>query len=63
MAVYFGPSLAASTTSPASFSAEFFWPIFSIGGWGIGLVSHWYAVYHANTITEDQIQREMNKLP
>jgi hypothetical protein len=40
----------------------FFWPIFVIVGWGIGLVVHWYSVYFAPTYSEDQIQREMRKL-
>lgn len=40
----------------------FFWPIFVIVGWGIGVVAHWYTVYHATGYTEDQIQREMKNL-
>ena len=34
----------------------FFWPIFSIVGWGV-----WFEVYHG-TVTEDEIQREMKNL-
>lgn len=26
--------------------AGYFWPVWSIGGWGIGLVSHWVEVEH-----------------
>jgi hypothetical protein len=40
----------------------FFWPIFSIVGWGVGVVANWYEVYHGD-VTEEQIQREMRKLP
>lgn len=40
----------------------FFWPIFVIVGWGIGVVAHWYTVYHASGYSEDQIQREMQNL-
>ena len=43
--------------------AGFFWPIFLIVGWGVGLVIHGYVVYRGNTYTEEQIQREMKKLP
>jgi hypothetical protein len=39
----------------------FFWPIFSIVGWGVGVFANWYEVYRG-TINEDQIQREMKKL-
>jgi len=42
----------------------FFWPIFVIVGWGIGLGSHWYGVYHVPSgFTEEQIEREMRNLP
>jgi hypothetical protein len=41
----------------------FFWPIFPIVGWGVGVVIHGYQVYRGNIYTEEQIQREMEKLP
>jgi 2TM domain len=41
----------------------FFWPIFPIAGWGAGLIAHWYTVYFGDAYSEDQIQREMGKLP
>ena len=44
------------------FSGGFFWPIFVIGGWGIGVAVNWYVAYHSNVISEDQIQREMKNL-
>jgi hypothetical protein len=44
-------------------SAGFFWPIFPIVGWGIGVVIHGYIAYQGNVYTEEQIQREMGKLP
>jgi hypothetical protein len=40
----------------------FFWPIFSIVGWGIGLAVHAYTVYFPPSLTEDDIQREMKRL-
>jgi CHASE2 domain-containing sensor protein len=42
--------------------AGFFWPIFPIVAWGIGVVAHGYQVY-GNVYTEERIQREMEKLP
>lgn len=39
----------------------YFWPIWVILGWGIGLASHAWAVYGRGGITEDQIQREMQR--
>lgn len=41
----------------------FFWPIFVIAGWGIGVVINGYVAYRSNVYTEDQIQREMKQLP
>ena len=41
----------------------FFWPLFPIAGWGIGVLAHGYSVFYGNIYSEDQIQREMSKLP
>jgi len=40
----------------------FFWPVFPIVGWGIGLAMHAYTVYFPPSLTEDDIQREMKRL-
>lgn len=40
----------------------FFWPIFPIVGWGVGLVLHAWDVYRDDTFTEEQIQREIEHL-
>jgi hypothetical protein len=37
----------------------FFWPIFLIGGWGIGLVTNAWDVYWRRDITEEDIQRQI----
>ena len=42
--------------------AIFFWPIFPIVGWGIGVAVSGYDAYGRDTLTEDRIQREMNRL-
>ena len=41
----------------------FFWPIVSIVVWGAGLAIWGYRAYRGNVYTEEQIQREMKKLP
>lgn len=43
--------------------AGFFWPIFPIVGWGIGVVAHGYQVYWGNSYSEERIRREMETLP
>lgn len=53
----------AFTSLGSSFLAGFFWPIIPMAGWGIGLVIHGYTAYRPNVYTEDQIQREMKRLP
>ena len=40
----------------------FFWPVFLIGFWGIGVVMNAWDVYHGEDFSEDQIQREMRRL-
>lgn len=39
----------------------FFWPIFIIAGWGLGLALHAWSVLGAKPITEADVQREMGK--
>ncbi|MGI9576714.1 MAG: 2TM domain-containing protein [Microthrixaceae bacterium] len=44
----------------AASGAGYFWPVWSIGGWGIGLFFHWWSTFREERpITEDEIQREM----
>jgi hypothetical protein len=40
----------------------FFWPIFPILGWGIGVLANAYDAYIGDEITEEQIQREIRHL-
>lgn len=42
--------------------ADFFWPIFPIVGWGIGVVMNAWDVYRSQEPDEDQIRREMELL-
>ena len=39
----------------------FFWPVFVLAGWGIGLVMNAWDVYWRREITEEDIQREMER--
>ena len=66
LAIYFAVNallVAIWALSDWSHPQGFFWPIFVILGWGIGVVAHWYTVYRATGYSEDQIQREMKNLP
>jgi hypothetical protein len=40
----------------------FFWPVFFIAGWGIGVIMNAWDVYGRQEITEDDIHREMHRL-
>jgi 2TM domain-containing protein len=39
----------------------FFWPVFPIVGWGIGVVMNAWDVFWRPPITEDDIQREIER--
>lgn len=41
---------------------EFFWPIFVIVGWGVGVAANAWDVYGRKPITEDEIRRETDRL-
>jgi hypothetical protein len=40
----------------------FFWPMFPMFGWGIGLAFHAWDVYAQPVPTEEQIRHEMDRL-
>ena len=40
----------------------FFWPIFPLAGWGIGVVMNAWDVFRSDECDEDQIRREMDRL-
>ena len=42
--------------------AGFFWPVFPILGWGIGVVANAYDVYGRKPISEEEIRREVDRL-
>jgi hypothetical protein len=41
---------------------DFFWPIFPILGWGIGVAANAWDVYGRKPISEDEIRREAERL-
>ena len=45
----------------AASGAGYFWPIWVMGGWGIGLAFHAWDVFGRKPITEADIQREMQR--
>jgi fatty acid desaturase len=46
-----------------AFTGGLFWPIFPILGWGVGLSAHGWAVFgQQKTFSEEQIQREAERL-
>jgi hypothetical protein len=42
--------------------AGFFWPVFPILGWGVGVAANAWDVYGRKPIGEDEIQRETERL-
>jgi len=40
----------------------FFWPVFPIVFWGIGVVMNGWDAYFANEFDEEKIEREMHRL-
>lgn len=43
-------------------SSGFFWPIFLIAGWGIGLVMHAWDAFFRMEITEEDVDREVARM-
>ena len=41
--------------------AGYFWPVWPILGWGIGIAIHYWTVFKQKPITEDEIRREMER--
>lgn len=48
----------AVTSGPGGF----FWPVFPLVGWGIGVVMNAWDVYRPEEFTEDEITAEMRRL-
>jgi uncharacterized membrane protein len=46
----------------AVIGAGFFWPVFLLFGWGIGLVMRAWDVYWREPLSEDRIRKEMERM-
>lgn len=46
----------------AATGADFFWPVFPILGWGIGVAFHAWDTFSRFSLSEDRIQRELKHL-
>ena len=42
-------------------SGGYFWPVWPIAGWGIGLMLHAWNAYFERPITEEEIRQEMER--
>jgi hypothetical protein len=45
----------------AAAGGGYFWPIWSIGGWGIGLAFHAWDTFGDRPITDDDIEAELER--
>lgn len=45
----------------ATTHVHYFWPIWILAGWGIGLALHAWSVYFVRPISEDDIRREIER--
>lgn len=45
----------------AASGAGYFWPIWPIAGWSVGLAFNAWAVYFERPISEEEIRREMER--
>lgn len=45
----------------AATGAGYFWPIWPIAGWGVGLASHAFTTYFKKPMTEEDIEAEMRR--
>ena len=42
--------------------AGYFWPVWPMAGWGVGLVLHAWSAFLEKPISEDEVQRELQRL-
>ena len=45
----------------AASGGGYFWPIWVIAGWGIGIIMHAWNAFASRPITEEEIRREMKQ--
>jgi hypothetical protein len=47
----------------AASGGGYFWPVWPMLGWGVGVAFNWWAAYMQRPISEEDIQREMERSP
>lgn len=62
LAIYLAVNLLLAVLWATDSPRGFFWPLFPIFGWGIGLFAHAWTVYRGTRFSEDRIRREMDRL-
>jgi hypothetical protein len=62
VAVYLLVNAALVTVWAVTNSGGFFWPVFFIVFWGIGVVMNGWEVYSDDALSERRIEREMERL-
>lgn len=62
LAIYLAVNLLLVVLWATDSPRDFFWPLFPLFGWGIGLSAHAWAVYRGTHFSEDRIRREMDRL-
>lgn len=50
------------TKEPAVTGRGYFWPIWVLGGWGIGLVMHYWEAFMRRPVTEADVDAEVRRL-
>ena len=62
LAVFVVVMLALNVIWAVTNFGGYYWPIWPMFGWGIGILFHGLGVYSEKPITEDDIQHEMRNL-
>lgn len=62
VAVYFLVNAALVTIWAVTNAGGFFWPVFFIVFWGIGVVMNGWDIYSEDVMSERRIEREMERL-
>ena len=60
--VYFVVMVALNVIWAVTNFGGYYWPIWPMFGWGVGVFFHGFAVFSDKPITEDDIEHEMKSL-
>jgi 2TM domain len=59
--IYVGVNILLVVVWAITNNGGYFWPIWPLLGWGIGLAAHWWSIYGQRPISEADIQREIDR--